>query len=164
MNARRVVLSLIVFSLYAGTAVAQTQAQPRPPLSNMMITAMFGAGILAIAATWITVPIIFARNGHLGDLIELLKRGAVMRFVTVTYIVIVTVTLALIDRLDGDKVATLLASIAGYVLGSATGAREEREESSHARKAPTEPRAAETTLVRADERPRPAPQVGSTGS
>jgi len=156
MTARRVVLLLIALSLSAGTALAQGHDAIPQKLSDTMIGVLFGFGILAIAATWIAVPLIFARNGQLPALIDLLKRGTVMRFVTVTYIVIVTVTLALIDRLDGDKVATLLASIAGYVLGSVTGAREERDESAHSRKT------VEQSLVRPDERPRPAPPAEVT--
>src|ERR1700687_3011337 len=65
--------------------------------------------------TWTSIPIIFAWQGKLDDLLDILRRGTVMRFVTVTYIVLVVVTLALVGRMDGDKVSTILASIAGYV-------------------------------------------------
>jgi hypothetical protein len=56
--------------------------------------------------------IIFARQGKLDDLVDILRRGTVMRFVTVTYIVLVVVTLALVGRMDRDKVSTILVSIA----------------------------------------------------
>jgi hypothetical protein len=154
MKALRVALLLAAVAL---PAAAQNHGADPPTLGPWMIGIMFAVGILAIAATWIAVPMIFARNGQLPALIDLLKRGAVMRFVTVTYIVIVTVTLALIDRLDGDKVATLLASIAGYVLGSVTSSREEREETTTVPK-----KTVEQTLVRPDERPRPVPPAEVT--
>lgn len=155
MTAPRVAMFLAIVPL---EAAAQGHGVTPAPLDPWILGLMFGIGIVSIAAAWIAVPMIFARNGQLPALIDLLKRGAVMRFVTVTYIVIVTVTLALIDRLDGDKVATLLASIAGYVLGSVTSAREERTEESAASSKKT----AEQSLVKPDERPRPAPPAEVT--
>src|SRR3954447_12787393 len=106
--------------LSADRAMAQTVGTTPTPLPKDIILWMFAGGIGAISITWVLVPWIFASRDKLDDLVELVRHGAVMRFVTVTYIVIVAVTLAIVDRLEGDKVATLLASIAGYVLGQAT--------------------------------------------
>jgi len=89
-------------------------------ISEPLIKWMFTLGIVCIAITWTSIPIIFAWQGKLDDLLDILRRGTVMRFVTVTYIVLVVVTLALVGRMDGDKVSTILASIAGYVLGQTT--------------------------------------------
>ena len=164
MTARRG--SMLVMSLFlsAGSALAQNHVNPvptTPPLPTNVIMWMFIGGIGAISITWVLVPWIFASRDKLDDLVDLLREGAVMRFVTVTYIVIVAVTLAIVDRLDGDKVSTLLASIAGYVLGQATIAkREERADAKEAKEAKETRRAAaaaeQSSLVRTDERPRPA--------
>lgn len=132
MNTRHasgfVYLFVMAQMIFAGAAMAETPDKPHLVLSETMVGVMFGIGIFAIAGAWVAIPLIFAKFGKLDELIDLLRRGAVMRFVTVTYIVIVVVTLALIDRLDGDKVATLLASIAGYVLGSATSQKESNDD------------------------------------
>ena len=139
MTAKRGSVLLIPLLLSAGGAMAHdTAATARAALPNDIILYMFLGGIGAISVTWVLVPWIFARRDKLDDLIDLLRHGAVMRFVTVTYIVIVAVTLAIVDRLDGDKVATLLASIAGYVLGQATSSKEKGREDRPARKAAAE--------------------------
>ena len=125
-----VYLAIVALAVVAPSAMAESADKPHFVLSQTMVGIMFGIGIFAIAGAWVAIPLIFAKFGKLDELIDLLRRGAVMRFVTVTYIVIVVVTLALIDRLDGDKVATLLASIAGYVLGSATSQKESSDDGS----------------------------------
>jgi hypothetical protein len=156
---------LLVSSLFSVvSAMAQGQVGTTPtPLPRDIILYMFAGGIGAISITWVLVPWIFASRDKLDDLVDLLRHGAVMRFVTVTYIVIVAVTLAIVDRLDGDKVATLLASIAGYVLGQATSSkREERDERPEPRR--TIERQPSSTLVRPDERPRPTQPVEGIGS
>ncbi len=81
---------------------------------------MFTLGLVCVSVTWVAIPVIFAYKNKLDEMLDLLRRGAVIRFVTITYIVLVIVILSLIGKLQGDKVATLLASIAGYVLGQAT--------------------------------------------
>src|SRR5262245_6810946 len=89
-------------------------------LSEPLIKWMFTLGLICISVTWTSIPLIFAYKDKLDEMLDLLRRGTVIRFVTITYIVLVVVTLALVGRLDSDKVSTLLASIAGYVLGQAT--------------------------------------------
>jgi hypothetical protein len=158
MNARSV-SGVVFLSIVARAAMAQGHESTVRPLSDQMVGIMFGIGIVAIAGAWVAIPLIFARFGKLDELIDLLRRGAVMRFVTVTYIVIVVVTLALIDRLDGDKVSTLLASIAGYVLGSATSARESSDDDAAARK-----HARGHAVTPADARPHPAPGAAASES
>jgi len=108
------------------TAISSTstwgaeQSNTPQSISEPLIRWIFTVGIVAITVSWITIPVLFAWQGKLEEMLDLIRRGTVMRFVTVTYIVLVVVTLALIGRLDGDKVATILASIAGYVLGQTT--------------------------------------------
>lgn len=102
------------------TPGTQPSPQNTQPLSESLIRWIFTVGIVCITVSWITIPFLFAHQGKLEELLDLLRRGTVMRFVTVTYIVLVVVVLALIGRLEGDKVSTLLGSIAGYVLGQAT--------------------------------------------
>src|SRR5262249_44485420 len=148
--------SMLIVFFFLSTAMAESaSASSKQPLANWVILTLFGVGIVCIAASWIIVPIVFARRAHLDDLIDLLKRGTVMPPVTQSYIVIVAVTLAIIDRLDGGKVSTLLGSIAGYVLGQATSHREEEE-------AARRRTHAEHSLVKPDEKPRPAQQAGTT--
>src|SRR5947207_8760575 len=103
MTARRGSMLVMSLLLSAGNALAQG-AGTKPPLPTNIIMWMFIGGIGAISITWVLVPWIFASRDKLDDLVDLLREGAVMRFVTVTYIVIVAVTLAIVDRLDGDKV------------------------------------------------------------
>jgi hypothetical protein len=163
MTAKRGSVLLTSLLFIAGSAMAQGQAAAgQTPLPKDIILWMFAGGIGAISITWVLVPWIFASRDKLDDLVDLLRHGSVMRFVTVTYIVIVAVTLAIVDRLDGDKVSTLLASIAGYVLGQATTSRREEREIVEPRRpvAAAEP----AGLVRPDERPRPAPQAEGIGS
>ena len=112
----KIVLVVLAFSLPAA-AQAATQTQQ---LSEPTIKWIFTFGIVCIAISWVMIPLIFAYKNKLEEMLDLLRRGTVIRFVTITYIVLVIVTLSLIGKLDGDKVATLLASIAGYVLGQAT--------------------------------------------
>lgn len=118
MQRLRFLFLLLVLSssipIWASTDAQSTQ------ISEPLIKWMFTLGIVCIAITWTSIPIIFAWQGKLDDLLDILRRGTVMRFVTVTYIVLVVVTLALVGRMDGDKVSTILASIAGYVLGQTT--------------------------------------------
>jgi len=164
MAAKRGSLLLMSSLFFAAGAMAQGHIEAAPtPLPKDIILWMFAGGIGAISVTWVLVPWIFAKRDRLDDLVDLLRHGAVMRFVTVTYIVIVAVTLAIVDRLDGDKVSTLLASIAGYVLGQATSSKSEERPVRQSRSSSSEP-ATTTTLVRPDERPRPAPQAEMTGS
>ena len=161
-NCGSVLLAALLLS--AGRAMAQTVGTAPTPLPRDIILWMFAGGIGAISITWVVVPWIFASRDKLDDLVELVRHGAVMRFVTVTYIVIVAVTLAIVDRLEGDKVATLLASIAGYVLGQATSSRRDEREERAARTPTTAETQPPSTLVRPDERPRPAQPVEGTGS
>jgi hypothetical protein len=118
MQRLRFLLLLMVISSTTPTWAATDSSQSQ--LSEPLIKWMFTLGIVCIAVTWTSIPIIFAWQGKLDDLLDILRRGTVMRFVTVTYIVLVVVTLALVGRMDGDKVSTILASIAGYVLGQTT--------------------------------------------
>lgn len=150
------VVSSSLLMLIAGAAVAATEHNvPERALPDGLILQMFGLGIGTIAITWVLIPAIFAWRNQLDVLIDLLKEGAIMRFVTVTYIVIVAVTLAIIDRMDGDKVSTLLASIAGYVLGQAVSARKaspEREDREGGKKRMS-------SLVTPDPQPRPSQAI-----
>jgi hypothetical protein len=100
--------------------VLQVQDGHSATLSEPLIKWMFTVGVLCIAVTWTAIPVIFAAYGKLDEVIDLLRRGTVVRFVTITYIVLVIVILSITGKMDGDKVSTLLASIAGYVLGQAT--------------------------------------------
>lgn len=149
---------LLVSLLFTATSVMAAQgggdATPKQPLQENLILWMFGGGIAAITISWLLVPYIFASRGKLDDLVDLLRHGTVMRFVTVTYIVIVVVTLAMVDRLDSDKVSTLLASIAGYVLGQATAPRERERGEEKAPQKPAETQLS-TSMVRPDGGPRP---------
>jgi len=161
MTARSVVISLL--SLFvASAALAQNHGGTIGALPTNVILIMFTTGVIGIAAAWIAIPMIFAKANKLDQLIELLRHGTVIRFVTITYIVIVVVILGLTDRVDGDKVATLLAGIAGYVLGQGTThARDEMSSDDTARR-PTQ--ASDVNLVRPDERPRPAPAAETSAS
>jgi hypothetical protein len=135
LRLKRAAFLVLLFLVPAVTAFAQNVKPGPTPLKEESILMMFGIGIGTIAVTWTLIPWIFARQNQLDDLIDILKKGTLMRFVTVTYIVIVVVTLAIIDRLDGDKVSTLLASIAGYVLGQTTRSNDETREEREARHA-----------------------------
>jgi hypothetical protein len=105
----------------AAQSGVQTSEAPKPQqLSEPTIKWIFSIGLACVSIAWVLIPMIFAYQGKLEEMLDLLRRGAVIRFVTITYIVLVIVILSLIGKLEGDKVATLLASIAGYVLGQST--------------------------------------------
>ena len=104
----------------SSSAWSADQAVVPQTIGEPLIRWIFTVGIVCITISWISIPILFAWQGKLDEMLEVLRKGTVLRFVTITYIVLVVVTLALIGRLDGDKVATILASIAGYVLGQTT--------------------------------------------
>ena len=74
-------------------------------------------GIGAITLAWVGIVWMFAWRKALNDLLDLAKRGPVIKFVTVTYIIVVIVTLSLVGQLESSHVSTLLGAIAGYVLG-----------------------------------------------
>ncbi|QRN97769.1 hypothetical protein JRI60_01390 [Archangium violaceum] len=86
-------------------------------LTPDLVLWMYGMGIAAISIAWVLIAWLFARNKALGDLVDLVKRGPLIKFVTVTYIIIVIVTLSLVGQLESSHVSTLLGAIAGYVLG-----------------------------------------------
>jgi hypothetical protein len=117
-----VALSFELSSIVTTALALQVQGDQSTPLSEPLIKWMFTTGVLCIAVTWTAIPIIFAYYGKLDEVIDLLRRGTVVRFVTITYIVLVIVILSITGKMSGDKVSTLLASIAGYVLGQATQA------------------------------------------
>ncbi|WP_257461479.1 hypothetical protein [Archangium lipolyticum] len=98
--------------------LAQAPESPKPfELTPNLVLAMYGLGIAAITVAWVAITWLFARKNALGDLIDLVKRGPLIKFVTVTYIIIVIVTLSLVGQLESSHVSTLLGAIAGYVLG-----------------------------------------------
>src|SRR3954452_3615274 len=114
------------------------QAVPQPSekihLSEPAAFKMFLVGILVVGAAWTITPLVFVLKNQTDTLLRGLREGSILRYVTITYIVLVAVTLSLVDKLDGDKVATLLASIAGYVLGQGSRPREEHHDESAGRK------------------------------
>ena len=89
-------------------------------ISETTIRYIFTVGTISVAISWLAVLGIVAWKQQFATLVDLIRNGPLIKFVTVTYIVIVVVTLALLGKLSGDKVSTLLASIVGYVLGDAT--------------------------------------------
>lgn len=108
------------FLLFAAeSAYAQTTAAASP--SESLIKWIFTIGISSITVSWIVIPILFALRGELPSLYRLVQQGTVIKFITVTYIVLVIVTLGLINKLESDKISTLLAAILGYILGEAGG-------------------------------------------
>jgi hypothetical protein len=90
------------------------------PLKETTIQWMFIFGVGAVAAAWIILPLGAILMQKSDMLVEILRQGTVLRYITVTYIVIIVVTLAMIGRMQSDQVSTILASIAGYVLGQGT--------------------------------------------
>jgi hypothetical protein len=86
-------------------------------LSEWGILAMYFAGVIAIAVAWVYVVHVAAKEKVLNELISILRQGHLIQFVTITYIIIVIVTLGLIGKLESSHVSTLLGAIAGYVLG-----------------------------------------------
>jgi len=94
---------------------------PGPQPSEHLIFWIFTIGIFSITLSWITIPVVFVYRNKVDDLFRLVQQGSVIKFITVTYIVLVVVTLGLIGRLEPDKISTLLAAILGYILGEAGG-------------------------------------------
>jgi hypothetical protein len=86
-------------------------------ISEQTALVMYVVGVVSVAMSWVTIVALFAWRNELPSMMNLIMRGPVIKFVTVTYIVVVIVTLGLINRLEHDDISTLLAAIAGYVLG-----------------------------------------------
>src|SRR5262249_16100876 len=93
----------------------------KDPPDNDVIKLIFLVGMTSITVSWIMIPALFAWRGELAQLYRLVQQGSVIKFITVTYIVLVIVILWLIGRLADDKISTLLAAILGYILGEAGG-------------------------------------------
>jgi hypothetical protein len=105
-------------TLLAGLALAQDTESPKPfEMTSNLVLWMYGMGIGANSVAWVAIVWLFAQKNALSDLLDLVKRGPLIKFVTVTYIIIVIVTLSLVGQLEGSHVSTLLGAIAGYVLG-----------------------------------------------
>ncbi|HEX5752434.1 MAG TPA: hypothetical protein VFZ09_39880 [Archangium sp.] len=105
-------------TLLAGLALAQdTESPKRFEMTPNLVLWMYGLGIGAISVAWVAIVWLFAHKDALSDLLDLVKRGPLIKFVTVTYIIIVIVTLSLVGQLESSHVSTLLGAIAGYVLG-----------------------------------------------
>ena len=82
---------------------------------------VFWASLVALTVFWAVVVIVFAQGKELDRLIDLTKSGLVLKLVTVVAIVAIIFILGLVGRLTAESVTTLLASIAGYVLGESSG-------------------------------------------
>jgi predicted small integral membrane protein len=95
-------------------------------MSERGILFMYGIGVAAIALAWISIVGLFAWKGKLDELMDQVRDGPLIKFVTVTYIIVVIVTLGLIGKLESAHVSTLLGAIAGYVLGERSGQRQSR--------------------------------------
>jgi hypothetical protein len=134
-GATRTRSAFIVSCMIAGTLAilvdagwAESNLQQRKSPEDWVILAVFGIGIGAILVSWIVIPYIFAQNNKLDDLLDLVRHGQGIKFVTVLYVVLIIFTLGLLNLLESSHLSTLLAAIIGYVLGEAT-ARIEREPS-----------------------------------
>ena len=96
---------------------AESSAKTEPVPDMKTAFWMYVIGIVAVGLAWTVVPLVFVLKGETKTLVDVLKQGTALRYVTVTYIVLIVVTLALVGKLEGKEVSTLLAGIAGYVLG-----------------------------------------------
>lgn len=101
-----------------------------PVLDTKTAFWMYVIGIAAVGIAWTVVPLAFIIRGQTDTLVDVLKQGTALRYITVTYIVLIVVTLALVGKLDSKDVSTLLAGIAGYVLGQ-SGRQREGSEAAH---------------------------------
>jgi hypothetical protein len=85
---------------------------------------VFCFSILMLAAFWAFTITIFGSKNELALVADLTKSGLVLKLVTVVAIVAIIFILGLVGRVESNQVTTVLASIAGYVLGeSAATAR-----------------------------------------
>jgi hypothetical protein len=152
------------FILTPGLVLAQGSETAKPfEMTSGLVLQMFGIGISAITVAWMGIVGLFAWKNALNDLLDLVKRGPVIKFVTVTYIIVVIVTLSLVGQLESSHVSTLLGAIAGYVLGDR--GREERS-LKHVGPEPRPSRAEPPSLqgkAPAAPLPPPAPQHASEG-
>ena len=124
------ICALLLLCRELAAQATQEAAQPAAPtkesilpVSEKGILLIYTVGVISIAVSWTAVAGLFAWRNKLDALIDLIRRGPLIKFVTVTYIVVVIVTLGLIHRLEHDDIATLLAAIAGYILGERPGGR-----------------------------------------
>jgi hypothetical protein len=151
-------------TLLPGLALAQDSESPtRFELTPDLVKCMYLSGILAISLAWVGITLLFAWRNSLDVLIDLVKRGPLIKFVTVTYIIIVIVTLSLVGQLESSHVSTLLGAIAGYVLGDR--GREDRSPEQHGpepRSSPAEPPTSKGMAPGAPP-PSPAPRQASEG-
>jgi hypothetical protein len=108
----------IGLTLTPGLVLAQPAGESKPfEMTETLVRWMFAIGIIAISAAWVAVTAVFAWKNSLNQLLNILMRGPLIKFVTVTYIIVVIVTLSLVGQLESSHVSTLLGAIAGYVLG-----------------------------------------------
>jgi hypothetical protein len=97
--------------LTSGIALAQSPESAKPfELTSDLVLWMYGIGIGAITLAWVGIVWMFAWRKALNDLLDLEKRGPVIKFVTVTYIIVVIVTLSLVGQLESSHVSTLLGA------------------------------------------------------
>jgi hypothetical protein len=124
-------LAVGALTILADACWAEVSAQDQPRTPDWVILSVFGIGIFAILASWIIIPIVFAYRCQLLELLDLVKRGQVLKVVTVLYVVLIIFTLGLLNILKSDHLSTLLAAIIGYVLGesAARGIGDDSEKS-----------------------------------
>jgi hypothetical protein len=118
---------MAVLPVLAATAVFAQSAAPPPPVpsgpSEELVKWTIQATLVCITLSWLGIVGFVGIRGDFHFLVDLIKTGPLIKFVTVTYIVIAVAILGMLKVIDADNVSALLGSIAGYILGQATSPR-----------------------------------------
>jgi hypothetical protein len=88
---------------------------------EMMKWIFYLAIVLSVPATVIgTIAFWRAQRGTAKTFSLLIQRGSIVRLTAIFAIIFCTFILCIIDSLKSDAAASILAGVAGYVLGGAT--------------------------------------------
>src|SRR5262249_19458626 len=125
-NTSAVLISLTAVLLVSTATAVFTQSPPAATSqvaqgpSEELVKWTIEATLACITLSWLGIVGFVGFRGDFHLLVDLIKTGPLIKFVTVTYIVIAVAILGMMKIIDSDNIAALLGSIAGYILGQTT--------------------------------------------
>ena len=151
-NTSAVLMSLTLVLLVSTATAVFTQSPPAATSqaaqgpSEALVKWTIEATLVCITLSWLGIVGFVGIRGDFHFLVDLIKTGPLIKFVTVTYIVIAVAILGMLRVIDADNVSALLGSIAGYILGQTTSQRSGSEPKPPKPRTPSGPTTVEDLL------------------